>query len=1255
MLVPEQKVGQPQKSQKENPKEQQARVGRLTPLAGKESSSEGVPAQNVSSLTTHSTDRSLFSSTPLGSVGRQASFGASQRLPSGGPLTPLNLHTIPLAEMPREPVSRTSFMTFGAAASPTGRPPVALPAMIGGDKNQPAARTSVLMPVKQPSFVAAPQMDKQDKKPLRTSLSFDSLSKGLQKLQEQKPSLTHDSSLNPFGRPLLSDLGQQSSSSSSRFLQRRTSLKEMMAVEKHVKRASLRQAKLEEARKKSEGIFGKKESGNALSKAKERELKRLAREEARHDAEVAEALYVKFVSGMRADRLARCNRAATLIQRIWRGCLTRTLLRSMIVAAKKIQRVFRVFLRKLIATRQAEEERLARLRAEQEKRELEAALVLQKRARQFLRRLEIWRAYLARKMQRHYAARRIQRAFRAFVKWRKEYIAALMEAQRLEDERQRQIEVNAARCIQWARRRYLKRREERAALERQKRRDRAAATIQALLRGVLARAWFRYYRTYRREQELKSAANQKKITTIQSCARVLLAARMRRDREIDLTRRFSEFQLKRAATKIQCKWRCRVAWIKFERLRAEREMQHRSAARIQRWYAKCVMRHKFLELCESNRRTKMAKKIQCWFRECKQRIKEKEIARYYADLAYKQRLAHIQSQAIVFLQAWWRSVISYLVVRSMRNSFLRLTLYAEELQRFGRGYAGRRATFREKCKVIRDARMRVEHDRRTVAACVIQRAWRCAMAKDIVERLRRRVAASVSISKNYRGYLCRKELRRLREAKKLEKDTAAALVIQRAVRQFLKRLELVRLDMYHREKQRKRLILLRREEAATSIQAAWRGRATRMALERERKELSKLSKEAVIIQRAWRAFKFRSKINQTVAQHSTVRVCRNSAALVLQCFWRRMKAAEKVASMREYAQLCREKAIIIQCWWRRVLAKLELEYRKALRREEMLLQLHYMCEWDAKVTLVNAFLRVRLSQHLLLARKRKQLLFSLNDRERERFLSRYTAATKIQAVYRGHYERVYASGLRRQKEEEELRKQKREALEKSAAVIIQCAYRSWRATCEARARRAAKRAKALEEELQQCTTADPHDVVRQLFWVYEFSTKRNLVEKRLEYMSKRIKAASMIQCAVRQWIARRRVKKLRCDLLHTRAARIIQSYWKKYCTCKMQKELDRKQRAAIVIQARFRGNSVRREWKKWREQLAFEKRHQVLKEDIYDCAATVLQSCWRGITAKRLTDRMRKQRREKKEWDLLGEAASTIQRAYRRYRMFSAI
>ncbi|KAH9597560.1 IQ motif [Trypanosoma melophagium] len=1253
----EQEQSEPQQQQ-ERQQLPQSRATRLTPLANNETSGNQWAQPTHSSSGTQLSDRSVIS----GSVPTFAKTVPTPNLPQRSALRPpLPLHS-PTGGVHAQTVpgiTRPQVERFGSVSSSLrlensiggSDPMLRLPRPMYEESRNSAPRPPLLAPITRSSQSPMTSMKTLPELPQTLSLITSFAPKSPNRSRKMSTSSHRLNLSNPFGRRMFGSVGpQESTGSSSSSQQQRWPLTvtEAAAMEKHIQRAQLRQIKTEEIRRKSE-FTGRR--GSALAKAKEREQKQLAKEQAKRDIEMADSLYEKLVNGMRAEEMNRCNRAATLIQRIWRGCLARTLIRRMVISAKRIQRVFRTFLVALLAARRAEEERLARLKAAREKQETEAAIFLQGRVRQFLRRLEIRRAYIGRKMRRYYAARRIQREFRAFLKWREEHLAALMEAQRLEDERQIRIAENAARRIQWAFKRYLGRKEEIKASQLQQKRERAAAFIQAHVRGILARAWFRYYKSYRREQELKSAVNQKRIIMIQSAARGILAVRLRRMKEVELVNRLRQNQFDRAATKIQCQWRNLVARTKLERLRAERQIQDRRATRIQRWYATCVLRRRFLKIREANRRESAAVKIQNWFRDLKIRRKEKETARYHANMARRQRLARLQAQSLVLLQAWGKAYLSTLLVRSVRCSFLRLTLYGEEFQRIGRGYTARQALCRLRCRVITEARMRVEMERKIAAACIIQRAWRCAAAKAKVEHMRRCVAAAVVISKHYRGYLCRKELRRLREVKRLEKETRAAITLQRAVRDFLKRLELVRLDKYYRERQQKKLLALRRVEATTILQAAWRGRATRKALEHERKALEELTMYAVKIQRTWQARKFRRKINVEVSRRSLQRMGRNRAALKIQCFWRKMMAAEVVARLRETNRIRCNKVIIIQHWWRCILAKHELESLKAKREEEIALQLHYAAKWDTMVTLINSVLRVRLAQEQLLIRKRKYLLTQLTDRERDRFLRRHTAATKIQAVYRGNYERVYARGVRRAKEEEERRKKEREALERCSAIKIQCAYRKWRAICEANFRRRAKREKLLQEEIEHCTTIDPHDMVRQLFWVHESVIKRDLLKERIERGNQHDKAAIVIQKTVRQWIAKKRIEKMRREAVETEAAKIIQDHWKQYRTHELQKEFEKQNQAAIIIQARFRGYLVRRDWEQWRKQMAFERQHEVVKEDVLDNAATVLQSFWRRIIAERISEKLREQRQEKKLQDVLDESASTIQRAYRRYRL----
>ncbi|KAG8345164.1 IQ calmodulin binding motif [Trypanosoma vivax] len=1022
---------------------------------------------------------------------------------------------------------------------------------------------------------------------------------------------------------------------------------EAAAMEKHLLRAHLGQKKAEEV--KGSAVAASRNA--ALAKLKEKEVKRQAREEAAQDVALAEAMYEKFLEGMRAEEARRCNRAASVIQRIWRGCMARTLLLRMVLAAKRIQRSFRIFLVRLLALRLAEEELEKRRRAARQKQEHEAAVVLQTRVRQFLRRLDILRKYLARKMLLNHAARCIQRGFRDYLEWREAHLAALMEAQRLEDERRWQEQMDAARRIQVIFKHYLKRKEEVRNMLEQNKRERAAELIQARVRGVLARAWFRYYKSYRREQELRSAASQKRIIVIQSFARVAIAERFILRTGIQRMNYIKKQILMKSATKIQCQWRCRIARIRMERLRAERAILERRVTRIKRWYLTRVARRRFLEIRQANRCSAAAVKIQRWYRAMKIRCKEREMAKYYAEIARKARLELIRSQSILFIQACARTRISSLFVQSMRMSFLRSTLYAEKFQRVGRGYDGRRRLFLHKCALIREARERVEADRRERMACVIQRAWRCAMAKEKVAELKRRRVAAGMIAGNFRIYMCRKELRSLRDAQRHKEETKAAIVVQRIARQFLRRLELVRIDEYHRKRQQKMLLLMRREEAATIIQAAWRGYVTRVALLREYGEVKALGAHVSKIQRAWRAGKFRESVNRIVQQNWGLRQHRSRAAVQIQCFWRKMVAAETVARLREVNRSRVRNAVVIQRWWRCVLARWVLQALRMQHEEEIALQNHYMEKWDSFVSLINAFARVKVAQQQSIDLKRRQLLARLTDVERDRFLRRCTAATKIQAMYRGHYERVYARGLRREKEERERTKRERELLEKRSAIVIQQAYRRWRAcviVAELRAKRLEQR---LAEELERPVKEDPHEVVRELFWVYESMTKCNLMKERLQRMDKRVGSAMKIQWAVRQWLAKRVATNLRQRTIEGHAALIIQRYWAQFRGRKLMHDLERKRNAATIIQAHYRGYLGRLNLQRNQQQKEQDRKCWAQEENRNDAAATVLQSLWRRYVARQVVLRLRIERQLVKDWHASVEAAIAIQQAYRRRRL----
>lgn len=966
---------------------------------------------------------------------------------------------------------------------------------------------------------------------------------------------------------------------------------------------------------------------------------------AEYDEQLAEQMCVNMVKGIREDQMRRCHQAAVTIQRLWRGVLARTYIRTLIRAVGVLQRVIRKFLVKARVRRVEMEELKQAAEAEQQRKELAAVRFLQAKIRQFIRRLNIRRDFLARQKRNFYAARTIQRAYRSFCERRAQLLLAAAEAHRREDEQQQFREKVAAQHIQRAYRSYKemkKGREESLKIIQQ---HQAAVVIQAVVRGMLTRAWFVYYCSYRREQKLRSAESIQRITVIQAMYSAAVSQRHCLEQHANLVGKIRDRHLNMVATKIQCQWRKYVAGIHFDRLQAEQEMRHRAATRIQRWYQTRVLRGRFKEHREQKRRAAAAAEIQSWVRGVWQQRKEKAFALYHNELLRKQRLVRLQDTSIRLLQACCAAVASRQVVKVKQEAFDMKCSVAKVLQRVCRGFVDRKVVATDKVIAKRIEREELEHAIRVASARTIQRAWRVALAKDKVEQMRREHFAALIIYRSYRVYLAKKELGELKAHKQTQIEEKAARVIQRRVRAFLKRVKFSQIADYYKEQERKKRWRMRRAEAALMIQSVWRGHCTRGAVKREQAALAELSVYAVKIQRAWRRSKEKVKNDERASKRQGF----VQAAIVIQCFWRKMSAAERVAKIRIHRQKLIEVSIRIQTWWRGHLAKRVLLHLKAVQEEEDRVAVIYAIKWEKAVTVINSFIRTRMDQQQSLGRVRKYLIGQLTDKQRADFVQRRTAATKIQATYRGFYERAVVRYLRREKQEKDRLAAEQAAKEHRMAIRIQCCFRRFCATKEMSVRLTAKRQAIFESQEKYIESANPHEVVRELFWVHNAINRREKALNVVATSDTTQKAAVVIQKAFKMFKARRDARIRKEEQKKEYAARVIQQYWRAHHRYVVARDKARRLAAALLIQSRARGWMVRRVWNEWKEACEEELREFVRQEDRRDEAGTSIQSEWRRIVAIRRAEVLRRQREETFLYNSQYEAAAIIQNAFRRH------
>jgi hypothetical protein len=977
--------------------------------------------------------------------------------------------------------------------------------------------------------------------------------------------------------------------------------------------------------------------------------RRQQREAAALDAALAEKVYQQLLSEKEKTEVERCRRAAVQIQRVWRGVLAREWVSTLMSAAVCLQRAVRQFLVKSRAEHARVAAEQARLHAEESARQEAACRVLQAHVRQFLRRLQIRREYRAGQSRLHHAARTIQRGYRAFCAQRAALLAAQAEANRREDEQRRFREKVAARRIQQAYLTYKAKRAELDAYQVGQRRIRSVVRIQAVVRGYLTRAWYAYYRVYRREQEVRSAAMQAKLVVLQSACRAICSAYYGQQRALQALLHMREVQRHSAATRIQCLWRCHVARVRRDRLQAEYDRDVRHATRIQRWYRMRTQRRAFLAWRAEQQRMRAATRLQRWVRACWQSAKAREFAAYHAELLRRQQLQRLQARAITVMQACANACVSGHLVASVRATFERNDAVARLWQRVGRGFAARSEMALERRAAYEVALQERETARHVAAARVIQRAWRCAAAKDKVESMRREVAAANVIARAYHVYRARVELAERRLVRRQQQEDAAARRIQQAVRGYLYGRRVKEMDAYYRAEHHKKMRRLRRAEAAVMIQSQWRGYVTRKVVQEERAVWQALSAAASVIQQAWRVRQARQQLRETLAQRIVERGKDNRAALTLQCFWRKIQAGRRVARLRQETRRRLVAVVLLQSWWRMQLAQREFACLRQRRREEAALEVYYAIQWERHATLINAFLRQRESgvaaRHLL----RQQLINQLTEEDRRRFLTRHEAATKIQALFRGHYERYYTRGLRAQAREEQRRAAELLARQQRAALTIQCAYRSAKARQVLAELQQAEFDRVQASHADYLESADPSEVVRELFWLHSTHQQREAALRRKHEAARRHDAASRIQRLYRCHHARRVVAAAHDAHQQERAARLLQDYWRHHRDVSRIKENQRRQAAATLLQSHIRGWIVRRGWPLYRSAIEAERQERVLVQDVLDHAAIVLQCFWRRVEAQRTAARLRLRRQEEHDARSRQEAAIVIQDAFRSY------
>ncbi|KAM4738484.1 abnormal spindle-like microcephaly-associated protein isoform 2-T2 [Anableps anableps] len=705
------------------------------------------------------------------------------------------------------------------------------------------------------------------------------------------------------------------------------------------------------------------------------------------------------------------------------------------------------------------------------------------------------------------------------------------------------IETRAARLIQAAWRKHKLKKD----LLLYEERNKAAAKIQVAVRGFLVK---------RRAERQNRAA-----TVVQSVWRGHLARnRLRTQKEAELR----ALQHK-AATVIQAHWR------RFSALRARQRLQYYAIVIQAQWRMK---------------RAAAAYARTCWA------------------AAVLQRYARARA-------ASKRDRDRYLLVRTA----------AVSLQRAFRRWKDRK-TEKENCaaRVIQAAFRRWHGDKlaqRSAAAVKIQSWYRMQMLSHQYQKIRR---SAVLLQAHLRGHARRRHFRML----KLQNRSAAA--IQAAFRGHVVRKRFVAMRCaaatiqrrfrasVKRDSDRGKFVRMRR--AAVVLQAAYRGKVARVSLTKQhraaaaiqaafrkcaaKKKYLLLRKAAAVIQQKYRATVLAQK---TQKEYEALR----SAALVIQATWRGRADRSRMKTWHRCATL-------IQANYRR--HKTQMEYR-SLKSAAVVIQRRYKAfllgnkmrkEYLQKkmacITLQAAFRGMSARTEL---REKRQAATTIQSVVRmflckKRYVLLQSAAIIIQSRYRGV--------LLRRAQQSEFRKLKR------ASVTIQAAFRGFTAR------------KALKKQRRAATAIQAQFRMHRVRVAY-LATKCAAVIIQDRYRAKTLRdeqvkryramrhAVVVIQAAYRGHRARKAIAGLH------RAAEIIQ---RRFLTVRARKQFLALKAATLACQQRYRAATLAR-----RLHLDYQSKRR---------AAVCLQAAYRGHTVR-------------KQLRMRHMAAVTIQSHFRQFRQRS--
>ena len=782
-----------------------------------------------------------------------------------------------------------------------------------------------------------------------------------------------------------------------------------------------------------------------------------------------------------------------------------------------------------------------------------------------------------------------------------------------------------------------------------------------------------------------------RIVKCQSVARMYLASRrvakLKLERAASIRKKREE-----SALLIQAAWKRYVAQTSYAKTR-------RSVVTIQRMvrgyqarvsYGKtlvcvvkaqcCVRRFLALRLLKNLREKKAADqqraaiKIQCHFRMLMAQKKLRHLKKAHAKKLYR---------AALVIQCSYRCFTARQKLNTLRlrnNSAIRI-------QSLWRGFQAR-----------------LTYTRSVAAAITIQKTWKAHQARANYLETKAKIVQAQSLVKRYLA-IREFKLRRARRAEEVFRlQTRSATLIQNWYRVHLAKRKLANLKVHHMEKINRAATTIQAEfrcwtacknyrkqiRAIITIQSHARRLAARTELSNLRLKRKTLENHsAVQIQKTWRAYSermaYKSFVSSVVLTQSCVRRFlakrkmsslrieraraifeeRTQAAVIIQSRWKRI-LAERTFNQVKNASITIQKwtrmyqarsvykrmiASIVktQCCVRKFLARKKLaglRYKRALEVHEARVQAALILQknWKTRQAKLNyaktrvsiiktqSYVRMFLARKFVMAMRiqKHRRIFELRTKSTitiQNFWRMVLAKRRLEWLKLRHIEKVNGAaiaiqcGFRRYLARKLMLalKEERRVRQNTAAVKIQKNYRAYRA------RQLYRQTLSSVVKVQSC--------IRRFLSV-RTAAKMRAVQARI-LLETQNRAAVLIQCQFRRFLARKLMLQLKEEARarqYMAAVRIQKTYRRYRVRLLYQKTL----RSIVMVQScvrRFLSIKIVSAMRAEKAKLLVESQTR---------AATVIQSHWRGKSARNLFTILKFERIRRQEWLLKVESSVVL-------------